>query len=101
MNAKQQAMVDAVKAHALAHYNDNAGWDTVVECFEDKDILEDMGTAKTNAQAIANVADVCDILHERRCEVQVMSGERECYPDAFAYFEDKRAAKAVQGDLFD
>ena len=33
--ATMQEMVAAVKAHALAHYNED-GWDSIVECYEDE-----------------------------------------------------------------
>jgi len=32
-------LVEAIKAHAMAHYNDG-GWDVVIECFDDDEIVE-------------------------------------------------------------
>ena len=49
MDTKQE-MIDAVKAHALCHYED--GWDFVVECYDEKDITDVIGKARTCAGAI-------------------------------------------------
>lgn len=35
-----RGIVDGVKAHARDHYNDGDGWDEVIECWDDVNILE-------------------------------------------------------------
>lgn len=40
-------LVEAVKAHALAHYEDG-GWDVVVECWEDREIADHLDQAHFN-----------------------------------------------------
>lgn len=69
MTEAQAALVAAVKAHALAHYEED-GWDFVVECYEDADILEAIGNAETEAAAIEAVKRGCSLQDERRREVQ-------------------------------
>lgn len=58
---------EAVKAHALAHYEEG-GWDFVVEAYEDRELDEAIRNAgwKTGAQAIKGMADVVAVLDDRR-----------------------------------
>lgn len=51
-----KAIVEAVKAHAKAHYNDG-GWDVIVECWEDSDIEEVCAGAADAKAAIAILRD--------------------------------------------
>lgn len=46
-------LVAAVRAHALVNYE--AGWDVVVEAWEDEDIIEAIGRVRTAAAAIKRV----------------------------------------------
>lgn len=50
----EQTMIQAVRQHAMRNYEN--GWDTLVECYSDGDVLEAIGDAKTIEQAIANAA---------------------------------------------
>jgi len=63
-----QDLVKAVRDHAIANYNQD-GWDYVVECWEDSDILEEIGNARTPESAIRRVRKVARLLDERRREV--------------------------------
>ncbi len=59
--AKMASKVEAVKAHALAHYEDG-GWDVIVECFSDEDIADALRMAveydvTTPERAIAHFRD--------------------------------------------
>lgn len=65
----QQDLIEAVKAHALAHYDQN-GWDFIVECWDDADIAEAIEGAENELQAIAAVASTASLLAERRTEVE-------------------------------
>lgn len=53
-------LVAAVKAHALAHYDDG-GWDVIVECWGDQQIADALTSAvdpiRTAEQAIAHFAN--------------------------------------------
>jgi len=60
-------LIAAVRKHAMDHYEEG-GWDFVVECYEDRDIVEEIGDARTPAEAIANVAKIAGIRDERRRE---------------------------------
>ena len=51
MNAE---LIAAVKAHAIAHYEEN-GWDIVVECYDDAQIAEIIGGCRTAKGAIRAV----------------------------------------------
>lgn len=55
-------LVQAIKAHAAAHYNE--GWDTVVECFEDSDIAEQIGSASTLEEALTSFTLLIEIWNE-------------------------------------
>jgi hypothetical protein len=65
----EQELVQAVRDHALANYNKD-GWDFLVECWEDSDIVEQIGSAKTLAAAIKNCRATVRLLDERRQEVR-------------------------------
>jgi hypothetical protein len=63
--AKRAELIAAVRKHAMDHYKEG-GWDFVVECYEDSDIAEEMGDARTPAEAIAAVGRIAGIRDERR-----------------------------------
>lgn len=73
-------MVAAVKAHALAHYNEG-GWDYVVECWGDTEIIDAicLASAKTERAAIAAVAKLAGVLNDVREDVRGAGG---CYDEA-------------------
>jgi hypothetical protein len=48
----KQELVEAVKAHAEAHYEDG-GWDVIVECWSDEEIAQQIGRARTVKGALA------------------------------------------------
>ena len=60
-------LVEAVKAHALEHYEDG-GWDVIVECWEDDQIAEQIGGARTVAGALKKFADIVDIWADRQAD---------------------------------
>jgi len=70
--ASTAEMVRAVREHANANYKKD-GWDFLVECWDDEDIIEQIAGAKTVAGAIRNCAKTLKLLHERRQEVQNMT----------------------------
>ena len=77
-------VVEAVKAHALAHYNDG-GWDVIVEAWSDEDIASAIGAARTLKGAIRKLAAVIDVYSERQADAVISAGEeqgRESYPVA-------------------
>jgi len=63
-------LIDAVRKHALNNYN-NDGWDYLIECWEDGDILEQLSdkNATTPAAAIAACLAVVKPQNERREEM--------------------------------
>jgi hypothetical protein len=63
------ALIAAVKQHALAHYNEG-GWDYVVECYEDDEIAELVAGATTEAEAIALVGQRVGTLHAYREDIR-------------------------------
>jgi hypothetical protein len=62
-------LVAAVRHHALANYNSD-GWDFIVECYEDADILKVIDDAQTVDAAIANVRRIVKIQAERRHDIE-------------------------------
>lgn len=65
----KQNLIAAVRDHALDNYN-TEGWDYLVECWEDGDIIDAMGDASTTKQAINNVRDALRPLADMRDEVR-------------------------------
>lgn len=63
-----QTLINAVKAHALANY-EKGGWDIIVECWDDADILEQVGRCKSVKQAIRTVGAFAKALGGHRDEV--------------------------------
>jgi len=63
-------LINAVRKHALNNYN-NDGWDYLIECWEDGDILEQISdkNATTPAAAIAACLAVVKPQNERRQEM--------------------------------
>lgn len=64
-----QELIAAVRAHALANYESD-GWDFVVEAFDDEQVADAIGTARTARAAIKNVARAVRDVHEYRSEAQ-------------------------------
>lgn len=65
----EQEMIQAVRKHAYENY-EQGGWDIVVECYDDGDILElisDAG-AQSAEDAIAAVGKLFELKAERRKE---------------------------------
>lgn len=65
----QQDLVKGVRDYALAHYEED-GWDILVECMSDEEIVEEMGEAKDLLTAIQNVRVWCKMRNSRREDIQ-------------------------------
>ena len=69
--ATMEEMVSAVKAYAAAHYEED-GWDSIVECYSDKDIqaeLEDHHV-HTVDEAIWVIGVGAGIWNDRRKDIE-------------------------------
>jgi hypothetical protein len=66
MNKEQ--LIAAVRAHANANWG-TAGWDFVVESWDDQDIADTIDDAVTVEEAIERCGEICRILEEQRQEV--------------------------------
>jgi len=64
-----ETLIAAVRDHAEENYCLD-GWDFLVECWDDKDIAERIGDAKTVKQAIKNCLEVVQLLSEQRSEIE-------------------------------
>lgn len=62
-------LVEAVKQHALDHYEED-GWDYLVECYSDDEVAELIGDAKTVEEAIAAVGEIMKIKDDYRKDIQ-------------------------------
>ena len=68
-------LVAAVKKHALDNYNSD-GWDMIVECMSDADIIEILNNPLDGPkpvipeQAIAAVREVAKLWDDRRRDIQ-------------------------------
>lgn len=65
----KQELVRAVREHARSHYN-KGGWDIVVECYDDTDIIKSMGPALTPEQAIRAVGEEIGIQDSYRRDIE-------------------------------
>lgn len=72
MTPEQQKLITEVKEWCCRHENYEHGWDIVVECLNDEEILEFMGNAKTLKGALRNIDKEYGVkLHyERRLEIE-------------------------------
>lgn len=61
-------LIVAVRAHAMEHYND--GWDVVVEAYDDAQLTEMIGRARTVKGAIGKVAEVVEVVDDRRRDIE-------------------------------
>ena len=64
-------LVEKIRDHANANYSKN-GWDFVVECYEDEEILEMIKGAKTFHGAKCKMAPILKIKDEMRREAKAM-----------------------------
>ena len=69
MTVNTQELVAAVRRFAEANYNKD-GWDYLVECWSDEDIIDEIGKARTEASAIRACRKTVKLLDERRREVR-------------------------------
>lgn len=64
-----QQMIEAVKRHAVENY-ETGGWDFVVECWSDEDILDCISGASNAAEAIRLVGEDVGVLADYRAEIE-------------------------------
>lgn len=69
LDAATQVLIEAVKMHALAHYEDG-GWDVVVECWEDHEIAEHIKDASTPQEAIASFETAVSVWSDRQADAR-------------------------------
>lgn len=62
-------LVKAVRAHAEKNYNRD-GWDFLVECWSDEEILEAIAGCTSAEDAIGAVARIVGALEDHRREIQ-------------------------------
>jgi len=63
--------VRRIKAHALANYN-TGGWDYLVECYSDGDILLLIAECTSYENAVAKVSRIMEIKDSHRAEMSAM-----------------------------
>lgn len=62
-------LVEAVKDHATEHYNDG-GWDMLVEAYEDDQIAEVIGGARTVKGALAKFKPLVSVWADRQADAR-------------------------------
>ena len=67
-NATMTEMIAHVRAYALDHY-EQGGWDYVVEAFDDAELAEAIGKARTLDGAVRKVAWHARLLGDRRADI--------------------------------
>lgn len=69
--ATEREMINAVKAHALTHYNDKGiRWDYIVECFDNKDIADRICRCATVEEAIEKMKLEAEAYYEQSLNSQ-------------------------------
>lgn len=63
------SLVEGVKAHALAHYNDG-GWDVIVEAWTDDDIAKAIGGARTLRGALRKLSPTVAVWADRQADAE-------------------------------
>lgn len=74
----KQEIIDAIKVHAQANYDN--GWDVIVECYDDADIAEAVswGVAPYSlADAVAELAEAVGLRTEAMQEARAAGGVEE------------------------
>ena len=71
MKKEISELVQYVKDYANFHYNDG-GWDVIVECWADKDILKVLtrDNATTEEEALASFKDVVAVWADRQADAE-------------------------------
>jgi len=90
MSEENISFVEAVKKHAIEHYEDSFGWSEVIECYSDDDIANIIETACTPAEAIQMMGELVGVRDERYSEAigpmvecpdcKTKFGENTCCP---------------------
>jgi len=67
----ENQLIQSVRRHAMDNYENN-GWDYLVECWDDGDILEQISNAnaQTPDAAIKACLSLVSLLDERRREIR-------------------------------
>lgn len=67
-----QTLVDFIKAHAVEHYEDG-GWDVIVECWDDAQILETLHDfeATTQKQALDAFEGFVGVWADRQADARI------------------------------
>jgi hypothetical protein len=85
-----QSMIDAVRAHAEAHYAE--GWDPIVEATDDDQLVAMIGYCRSQKSAIERIAKGLDLRAEVRHDVRSAGGIDEPAPEPAARLTEAEAA---------
>jgi hypothetical protein len=66
-SVERQALIDAVKAHALRNY-ERGGWDVIVECWDDAMISAEIGRCTSVEGAIGKLSPLAAIYRDRQAD---------------------------------
>lgn len=69
LTPKRRELIAAVRAHAVENYV-AGGWDVIVECYDDEQIAEVIGRARTVKGALAKFATVIDVFSDRQAAAE-------------------------------
>lgn len=62
VKATTEEMVAGVRAHAYKHYS--KGWDIIIECYTNEEIIAEIGGSKTVAGAVAKFGAIVRLRRE-------------------------------------
>ncbi len=66
LTPKRRELIAAVRTHATENYGN--GWDVVVECYDDEQIAEVIGRARTTVGALAKFVPIIEVRADRQAE---------------------------------
>jgi hypothetical protein len=69
MTDDQKSIVAFIRGYARDHYNEG-GWDILVECWEDADIVKFMGDAKSIDEALRQITPILKANDDYRSDIQ-------------------------------
>lgn len=70
---EQQTLIKGVRDYALSHYT--RGWDVIIECYSDADIMEHIGNVRTVSGAIRKLSPMISAYHSHTKELEAMAKE--------------------------
>lgn len=93
---KRRELIAAVRTHATENYGN--GWDVVVECYDDEQIAEVIGRARTTVGALAKFVPIIEVRTDRQAEANYQIEQAVGTPNVEHYLLSSREYGYEYGD---